>query len=416
MDLKKEEIVAYYSRGDIQEEIFRESKDREIAVRYAEGGFGKRPDILQFKNDVMELAKQGVSSFHMSEERWNNPLDLKTGMNRKQLDELRKGWDLVFDIDSPSVEFSKIVAELLIDSLKFNDVESIGCKYSGNKGFHLVVPFESMPETINQKETRTLFPELARTITAYLIGMIEEPIKQKIEELNLDIDLEDLLKVDIVLISSRHMFRAPYSIHEKSGLASIPLELDKVSGFKKEQAKLENVNTDTKFTKEDITRNEARKLIMQAHDWESRNKRIIEAPEKEMAEFQELDYKVDEQFFPPCIKKGLEGLEDGKKRFLFILLNFLKSCKWKDEEIEKRVKEWNKVNSEELQETYLLSQLSWNKRQKETRMPPNCSNIAYYKDLRLCLKDNFCQKIKNPVNYAIRRSRFGRKKTKKQAK
>ena len=254
MDLKKEEIISYYSREDIQEEIFRESKDREIAVRYAEGGFGKRPDILQFKNDVSELAKQGVTSFHMSEERWENPLDLRTGMNRKQLDELRKGWDLVFDIDSPDVEFSKVVAELLIDSLKFNDIENIGCKYSGNKGFHLVVPFESMPETINQKETRTLFPELARTIMAYLIGMIEEPLKQKIEDLNLDINIEELLQVDIVLISSRHMFRAPYSLHEKSGLVSIPLDVNNISEFKKEQAKIGNVNTDIMFTKKDMMR------------------------------------------------------------------------------------------------------------------------------------------------------------------
>ncbi|MBT3395413.1 hypothetical protein HOA59_01140 [archaeon] len=415
MDLKKEEVIAYYSRRDIQEEMLEVSKDREIAVCFSGKGFGKRPDILQFENDIGEFAKQGVTSFHISEERWRGPLELKTGMSRKELDNLRIGWDLVFDIDSPSPEYSRFVAELIRDSLRFHDVTNIGCKFSGNKGFHLVVPFESMPTKVNNKEVSKLFPDLARIIAEYLTDMIEEPLKSKIKELNLDIDIEDLLKVDTVLISSRHMFRAPYSLHEKSGLASIPVDIDKIHEFKREHAKPENVITSIKFMDfDDKFKNEASRLIVQAYDWNQRDKRIIELPKEEKSqEFMELTYKVDEDFFPPCIKLGLEGLEDGKKRFLFILQNFLRSAGWGDKEIGERLRKWNENNEDPLKESYLTSQISWHNRQKEKKLPPNCPNLAYYKDLRICNPDNLCNKIKNPLNYSIRKSRFKQKPAKK---
>ena len=93
-------ILKFYSRKDIQKEIFRLSQNREIAVKYGDKGFGKRPDILEYQADISELAKQGVTSFHGSVERWKNPLELKPGMTKTQLDAIRLGWDLVIDIDS----------------------------------------------------------------------------------------------------------------------------------------------------------------------------------------------------------------------------------------------------------------------------------------------------------------------------
>ena len=110
--------LRFYSRKDVQKEILKTAKDREVAFKFGDKGFGKRPDILQFEGDIFEMAKQGVTSFHFSEERWSNPLDLNTGMRRKDLDELRSGWDLILDIDGP-FELSQITAELLVDSLKF---------------------------------------------------------------------------------------------------------------------------------------------------------------------------------------------------------------------------------------------------------------------------------------------------------
>ena len=49
--MRLSEIITYYSRQDISREMIRISPNREVAVRYGEQ-FGKRPDILQFPDDI----------------------------------------------------------------------------------------------------------------------------------------------------------------------------------------------------------------------------------------------------------------------------------------------------------------------------------------------------------------------------
>ena len=88
----------YYSKPEIQKIIYEFAKNREISPRYFEG-FGKRPDSFQYISDVYEMVKKGATSFHCSEEIWEDPLKIVTGMNSKQLDEIREGWDLLIDID-----------------------------------------------------------------------------------------------------------------------------------------------------------------------------------------------------------------------------------------------------------------------------------------------------------------------------
>ena len=114
----------YYSRKDVQKAIFEFSEGREIVPRYFEG-FGKRPDSLQYPGDVFELVRKGATSFHCSEEIWKDPLKISTEMNRKQLDELRIGWDLLFDIDSKYLDYSKILAEIVIGNTKVSCLGSV---------------------------------------------------------------------------------------------------------------------------------------------------------------------------------------------------------------------------------------------------------------------------------------------------
>ena len=87
------------------------------------------------------MQNKSVTSFHASEELWKNPLQIDTSMKRHELDALRSGWDLIIDIDCTVFDYSKIAADLVIKALKFHKVKSISCKFSGNKGFHIGVPF-----------------------------------------------------------------------------------------------------------------------------------------------------------------------------------------------------------------------------------------------------------------------------------
>jgi len=117
-EMKKERItslaLSYYSRKDVLEAIFNFSNKREVGVLMKGGRFGKRPEIIQFPQDVIQMAKQGAVAFNSSEERWENPLLLEPGMKSFELDNNRDGWDLILDIDCKFIEISKITAEILI--------------------------------------------------------------------------------------------------------------------------------------------------------------------------------------------------------------------------------------------------------------------------------------------------------------
>jgi len=87
---------------------------------------------------------------------------------------------------------------------------------------------------------------------------------------------------------------------------------------------------------------------------------------------------------------------------LFVLINFFKSLGLIDSELDKRIYEWNEKNYQPLKNGYIQSQLTWFKR-NNSMLPPNCDK-THYKDLGVCHPDEFCRQIKNPVNYAIRKS------------
>ncbi|MFH1839561.1 MAG: DNA primase small subunit domain-containing protein [Nanoarchaeota archaeon] len=417
--------LEYYSQKEIQQEIANSAKDREIGVMYGKDQFGKRPDVIQFASDILEFAKKGATSFHISEEHWHNPLNLATGMTMAKLNELRKGWDLILDIDTKSFELAKLTTILLIDALKFHDVKNFSVKFSGNKGFHIGVPFNAFPETVNGENTNLLFPAASRTMAAYLQEMIREPLiasilekfsindlakateKKAIEFVKEDkLDPFAIIDIDTLLISSRHMFRAPYSLNEKSNLVSVPIRPDEVADFDKESAKPENVKVKEHFLNFEPQEKEARNLIIQAFDWESKQQKREDLVPKKKATYEDLKDAIKEEYFPPCIKTILAGVkDDGRKRSLFVLLNFLKTVGWSKDEINKRIHEWNEKNYEPLKEGYIQAQLNWHARQAEKVLPANCDNTNYYKSLLICKPDNWCSKIKNPANYAMRKLR-----------
>jgi len=420
--------LKYYKRPEIQKAIVKAAADKEIAVRYGAGGYGKRPDTLTYPRDILEFAKKGVTSFHCSEELWANPLLLGPQLSKKDQEELRIGWDLVLDIDCKNIEFAKITAILLLDALEYHGVKTSSIKFSGNNGFHIGVPFEAFPKIVNNIPIQQFFPDGARKIAGMLREMIKKPLakeilkrftvdqlqeetEKKFEELvvNKKFNPYAILEIDTILISPRHLYRMPYSLHEKSGFASIPLTKDQIMSFKRSDADPEKVQPqDIIFLdRERATPDEAKKLLLQALDFKVKEEIIDEKKFKK--KYQEIDLSgldIPEELFPPCIKLIFKGLEDGKKRALFVLLNFLTQAGWDYDKIEARLREWNKKNPVPLREVILVGQLRHHKMNKKKILPPNCDNKAYYPDLGVCKPDALCRKIKNPLNYAIRKALY----------
>ncbi len=424
MDIKK---VArfYYIRKDVQKAIADHAKYREVVPRYGEG-FGKRPDVIEYPGDVAALAQKGATSFHFSEERWNNPLDLVTDLTPEKLNDLRKGWDIILDIDSKYLDFSKVAAELILEALKFHNVTNVGLKFSGRGGWHIFIPFEAFPEEVQGVEMKNLFPEGPRMIAGYLSELIEKSLRERILEITspkelsarLNKPLKDFYKgdkfdpfsvvgIDTVAISSRHLIRMPYSLNEKSGLASIVISPNQLKSFQLKWAIPSRVVPTHFFPKAE--KDEAKELMIQALDW---NKMKENKKQPMMLSFKNNQKKkplnkitikdTSPDMWPPCIMNALNGIkDDGRKRCLFILLNFFRSVNLSDEELQKKVFEWNKKNTQPLKDGYIVSQLKWHSRNR-VLLPPNCENIIKsYRDLGICTPEPICQKIKNPVNYTF---------------
>ena len=488
----KKKLIEYYEREDVQERIFEISENREVVPRFNDF-FGKRPSILFYKSDIGSLARKGMTSLHSSVELWKDPLLLES--KKIDLNELRKAWDFIIDIDFSYLPYSLIATQVIIDFLrkKFN-IKKISVKYSGNLGFHIGISNESFPSSYKGKEIASYFPEMPRILANYLfentkeliakeilvkegvlyeepsiikkilvkagVNNINEVLKKKIKienkELNFDKIIEllfkkyegdellnklskflslDLLvpKVDTIAISSRHLIRSVYSFNEKSGLVSIPIDLDtlmdlnvyEITSFVRKNANLDNIKANLSFLKEKEKPVKLLLFIEEALEWNE--KKIVEELRKikrqlskeKTVELKRIENKLNQKFFPPCIKNILKGLKDGKKRALFLLVNFLYYVGYSFEEIEEIVWDWNKRNPEKLKDSYIKAQLKWFKKifkQNKFYMLPNCNYEEYYKDLQICEKDKVCNKIKNPLSYVRIVSNISEKEKSKKEK
>ncbi|MBI3033446.1 hypothetical protein HYY69_08285 [Candidatus Woesearchaeota archaeon] len=476
-------ILKHYKRKDIAEAMIKASQNREVAFKFGEDGFGKRPDIVTYPQDILEVARQGCTSLHVSEEHWSNPLQLSPTLKKDELDDLRIGWDLVLDIDCKFWEYAKYIAHLLVEELKAHGVNSISVKFSGSKGFHIGVPFAAFPDTVQGKETRLLFPEAPKRISLYLKDRIEpklveyllsnkskESLAKELHKENIEqvyckkcsnkqeisqqtsefvcpqcqkkiieardmqfqlcpdcktiemmqttkanlckkcnskefirkYDLSEVLEIDTILISSRHLYRMPFSLHEKTGLCSVPIPLNSILSFEKQDALPSKITTEIIFLDSSSTINgEAGKLLFNAFEY----KPVITYEDPTMAlkkEFDIPEQAIPIDLFPPCMLKGLQGMNDGKKRFMFALSNFLEKVGWQHQQIESLLLQWNEKNAEQLREVIIRGQLNHRKATKKKMLPPNC--MSFYQDLGVCQPDHLCQKIKNPVQYATRKA------------
>ncbi|MBI2084447.1 MAG: hypothetical protein HYT70_02445 [Candidatus Aenigmarchaeota archaeon] len=421
VDFKK--IWLWYSRESVQKALLEVSKDREVVSVFQDGSFGKRPDILQYPADITQSVANGTVAFHGSAERWNNPMSLGVGMGKKELDNLRKCWDIIIDPDVKDFEISKLVAKEIIKALDKHKIKNYSIKFTGGKGFHIGISFESFPEMVNLQKTSNLYPMLSQTVIEYLKWYLKDQLKEKLLEMD---DAEGLAKrvdkqlhevvtdnefdpyklISMDLFGSRHLFRLPFSLHESSLLVSLPINPNKIDRFEKDDATIERAKIEEKFLLPKIT-GDGEGLIVEALDWATKFK--VEERVATPRKFQVQMKEIPENYFPPCIKHVLtNGMMEGKKRSVFILITFLRNMGWPDDKIEQRLFEWNEKNIPPLRANYLRSQLRWHFRQDRNLLPPNCENDVFYRQLGLydiCCKAIDHSNIKNPVNVPLRRLR-----------
>jgi len=524
MEIKEQRIrnitQIYYSKPEVQKVLLEFGKNREVVPRYFEG-FGKRPDILQYPSDIFGLVKKGATSFHASEEIWTDPLQLNSEINRKEMDNLRKSWDLLIDIDSKYLDVSKTLTLLILETFEQFGIKNYNIKFSGSKGFHIIISGNAFPqEHLNEKMSLS-FPEWPRAICEYLTHITRKEFNKRIGELFSDQNLiekrlkdskdkikeslcpncgrpakkgtlvklicpecglviqrkdmkitkrrlkcsqqncpgvleiseqkhyhqceycEDISSInkmetsgrykatftdhakesetykeelkeeysgayfgasDLILVAPRHLFRMPYSLHEKTALASIVLKKEEIQSFTPRDADPLTVKIKEFFPKN--TPNEGQRLLSEALAWKKERleeEGVIENKKYSNKTFSNIEIKdVPESAFPPPIKKLLQGLEEGRKRGLFVLLTFLKILNFSPDYINKKVRTWNEKNTPPLREGYIKSQINWHLRQKNKILPPNYDKESFYRDIGLISKK---PNAKNPIVEVLRNMR-----------
>lgn len=485
--------LSHYSRKDIQSAMFEFCKGRETVANFNNKYFAKRPDTFDYPSDIVNAARDGATSFHCSEEIWRNPLDIDTNMTPDQYNNIKTGWDLLIDIDSPYLDYGKIALRLLIKTLESHGIKNYGIKFSGSKGFHLLVPFKAFPEEVNGELTKNHFPEWARYIAKYLFNEIEHDMKKEILEMTSreklieageltvekvcpkckdpidekifykykcpDIrcktELESPIKkkvamlcpscnakmivegkrkadfckkckistmgleikkskmqfkeeqtiksqedsVDFVLVASRHLFRAPYSLHEKTAFASIPLKKEEIDNFKPSDAEPIKIVSVRNFMPE-VVPGEGESLLAHAIEQYKENM-PKEAPKKyEGGSIDVAGLAITDDMFPPVIKKILKGIPaDGRKRALGLLLSFFTSLEFPQDFIEEKITEWNKKNYQPIKEGYIRAQIMWALKNK--RLPPNYDK-PIYKEFGITSPPE--PGMKNPINYTLKKA------------
>ncbi|HUW43653.1 MAG TPA: hypothetical protein VMV95_01670, partial [Bacillota bacterium] len=341
---------------------------------------------------------------------------LSTELTQKKLDELRIGWDFLIDIDSKYLDYSKILAEIIVGILKFYGVKNFGIKFSGSKGFHMIVPWKAFPKEINKIMTSDMFPEWPRILTQFIMEMCKKDLIKGITE-TMDVekygsirkyikgdeqtgDFAKKVMPDLILVSQRHLFRMPYSLHEKTALASAVVLPEELKDFQPKDAdplkiKIRNFMPDAK-------EGEATEFLREALDW-YKNKKPEETREREKTEFKPIQIsEFSEDILPPSIKKILQGVKDGRKRSLFILINLFRSIGIGRDELEKMIYDWNEKNSVPLKKSYIKSQLLWSYRNKII-LPPNYDK-EYYRGIGVIPTEEELR-YKNPVSYIVKKGR-----------
>ncbi len=423
---QKAKIKKYYRRSDVEQEIVNIAEHREIAPTH-DWGYGSRPDTINFPGDFRSFVDNGAISFHGSVEKWRNPLLI----DEVDSEDLRTGWDLVIDIDcdedGEDLAMSKATVNAVIKKFESLGVRNYSIKFSGNRGFHIGVRAEAFPEKIRGKHFSQWYPELPQAIVGFLRDELEEELVEVISNLRPElkseiIEIEKLemggggdwseLEIDVSNLpykisdiendwGNRHLFRLPYSVHDGSGLVSVPLKKSELWDFRKEDAAIDNIEVKNSFL-EEYEKDEAEKLVDKALSWWDSNKSDSQKKKRsEDREFTRPDEALPEDTFPPTIHNILDGLEDGRKRALFVLVTFLQQVGYDMDAVEQAVHAWNGRNDEPLRDRYVDSQLSWHRRQDEPLMPPNWDENSVYHAIGVYEEDPLTRNTNNPVSYAF---------------
>lgn len=253
----------------------------------------KADSLKEFRSLVEKYGKTEVFPLFISTQVFSEPLRLEG----ESPDKLRVNWDFFLDLDSERLEDAKRAAVKAKKTLEHFNVKDYLLKFSGRRGFHLVIPGLSL-DIFTAGEYRLAYPKLAVNLARFFETVINEPS----------------VKVDTQVYQSRQMMRAPYSIHEETRLVSVPV--DDPSEFKLEMAKVENVKITPLPIRGAI--GEARGLLLSLRDWLKEQRQS--EPGLKILDWGEVKREEAGQGYGWIEKLLANPVDDGRHRLLWLIV------------------------------------------------------------------------------------------------
>jgi len=237
----------YYCNQDVLEALYLQCKNREVFLRGTEF-VSSRPLSVSSSEELRSLieryAQNRVSGVFASIEVFSNPLDPST----------RTSWDLAIDLDGEHLDHLKKCVLNVAGVLQIFKISCLKIKFSGRRGFHIVIPGAAFDIFMNDSEFIEAYPNVPRAICRFI-------------EASLRPDQKKMVTFDYDLYQTRRVLRLAYSLHEETGLVSLPLSLDQISTFKPEDALPSRVEIDYKWLKTDAKIGEAWDLMEATSKW-----------------------------------------------------------------------------------------------------------------------------------------------------
>jgi hypothetical protein len=207
------------------------------------------------------IPRNRICSVYASIESFKHPLLLAA----QTADSLRTGWDFVLDIDSQEdLEAAKRCTKAVVKLLRIYDLKSVKVKFSGRRGFHLIVGGEAFDCFSDPNDFCKAYPivplQIAKFITAAL-----SPAERK------------GVTIDTAIYSPRHLIRLGYSLHHVTKLTGVPVAVNvdlvnEVDAFTLEDASPDRVKVNWDWLKLKPAPAEASTLLDYVARWLQRSK------------------------------------------------------------------------------------------------------------------------------------------------
>jgi len=414
----------WYSRDDVAEFLVNYLENREV-MGFSVNNAVMRPLVLQQEGDVKLLAGK-LLSVHMSIDIYNDDPNIND-INELQL----AGWDLVIDVDCkelkydnttfPAWSIAKFIVQDLAEFLSRDFEErNLYIKFSGNRGFHLVIPFTSFPKEVLGYDILKYKELLYRSIIIFFQDIAYDIFYKFLEYQGIPTDLfnpRDYVDIDVQLAAPRHMIRAPYSLHDKTLLVSVIIPPEKLKIFTPLDADPSVID---KIYVPEI-KNKQNPLLgdlfiygllyyfyhIATTDYSKRIEFLERFYKGRRKRRRKIKLPNEEELYPPCIKNLLKGLEDGRKRALFVLVNFFRIIGKSPDETLKILMEWNSRNKSPLKERMIEYAVEYHyNKAKEGRgyLPYGCERMQEeFAGMNICQKDELCSLVKNPIGYYFKK-------------